>query len=171
MSELTANKNFLSPLGFRFVLQRAPNLEFFCQEFTLPEISIEDVTQESPNLRLYYPGTKMEYAPLNVEFIVDENLSNYKEIQEWLFGLGAPQKSEQFANLNRQEVIGEPGGLRSDGTLIVLTSNHNANIEIVFRNLFPISLSPLNFTTTSSDVDYIKATATFRYNAFTFVGS
>lgn len=171
MSELTANKNFLSPLGFRFVLQRAPNLEFFCQEFTLPEISIEDVNQETPNLRLYRPGTKLEYSPLNVEFIVDEDLSNYKEIQEWLFGLGSPQKTQQFQNLKQQEVIGEPGGIVSDGTLVVLTSNHNANIEIVFRNLFPISLSPLNFTTTSSDVDYIKATATFRYNAFTFVGS
>lgn len=168
MSELTPNKNFLSPLGFRFVLQRAPNLEFFCQEFTLPEISIEDVVQETPNLKVYRPGTKFEFSPLNIEFIVDEDLSNYKEIQEWLFGLGAPQRTQQYGNLDTDEKTGEPGGIVSDGTLVILSSNHNANMEIYFHNLFPISLSPLTFTTTSSDVDYIKATATFRYTVFTF---
>lgn len=164
---LTPNKNFLSPLGFRFVLQRAPNIEFFCQEVTLPEISIQDLSQETPRTRIYRPGVKVEFSPLNIEFIVDENLSNYSEIQNWLFGLGAPQNFQQYANLNSEEKDGTPGGIVSDGTLVVLTSNHNANINVFFQNLFPIALSPLNFTSTMSDVDYIKATATFRYTVFT----
>lgn len=166
-SELTPNINFLSPLGFRFVLQRAPNIEYFCQEVILPEVSIEDIVQETPRTRIYRPGVKLEFAPLNLDFIVDENLTNYNEIHSWLTGLGAPLNSNQYKELNNSGGVPDgDAGIVSDGTLIILSSNNNANVSVFFRNLFPISLSPLNFTTQDTEVSYIKATVTFRYNAF-----
>jgi hypothetical protein len=167
VSELTPNKNFLSPLGFRFVLKRAPNIEYFCQDVILPEVSIEDVVQETPRTRIYRPGVKLEFAPLNLDFIVDENLTNYNEIHNWLTGLGAPLNSDQYKELdNSGGVPAGSAGIVSDATLIILSSNHNANVTVFFRDMFPISLSPLNFTTQDTEVSYIKATVTFRYNVF-----
>ena len=37
------------------------------------------------------------------------------------------------------------GPIFSDATLNVLTSKNNANIEVRFNNVFPVSLSGLNF--------------------------
>lgn len=56
----------------------------------------------------------------------------------------------------------------SDATLVILNSNMNPNFEIVFEDLFPTSLSELNFDTTLADVEYITATATFRYISYTY---
>ena len=32
----TVNRNLLSPLGYKLVLKRAPNVEFWCQKFPIP---------------------------------------------------------------------------------------------------------------------------------------
>ena len=45
------------------------------------------------------PGDKVTYQTLDVSFLVDENLNNYKEIHDWIIGLGFPQDHKQFKNL------------------------------------------------------------------------
>ena len=45
------------------------------------------------------PVEKLSYSPLDITFLVDENLNNYKEIHDWLLGLGFPQNYTQFQNL------------------------------------------------------------------------
>jgi hypothetical protein len=59
------------------------------------------------------------------------------------------------------------GDTFSDGTLAVLSSNNNLNKTIRFIDLFPISLSPLQFDATMSDVEYLEADVSFRYQRFT----
>ena len=34
------NKNFLSPVGFKFIIGRTPNVDYFCQAASIPEVSI-----------------------------------------------------------------------------------------------------------------------------------
>ena len=33
------NRNFLSPVGFKFGLQRAPGVAFFCNEANIPDMT------------------------------------------------------------------------------------------------------------------------------------
>ena len=54
----------------------------------------------------------------------------------------------------------------SDATLQVLNNNNLANFDVVFKDLFPTSLSTLNFDVTQSDNDYFTATATFKYTLY-----
>jgi hypothetical protein len=42
------------------------------------------------------------------------------------------------------------------------------NIEVIFRDLFPVSISDTNFTTTDTNVDYVTATVEFKYTYLTF---
>ena len=42
------NKNFLSPLGFRFILSRTPNIEYFCQAATLPNMVMAEALTANP---------------------------------------------------------------------------------------------------------------------------
>jgi hypothetical protein len=41
------------------------------------------------------------------------------------------------------------------------------NYEIIFTDAFPVSLTGVTFTTTDNDVNYIEASATFKYTYFT----
>ena len=55
---------------------------------------------------------------------------------------------------------------RSDGTLIVYNSSFNAIAKIFFRDMFPVSLTSVPFTARATDINYIMATATFKYTIF-----
>lgn len=166
------NRNFLSPLGFRFNLSRTPNTNYFVQTVTLPSLSLGDFDVETPFVKLPTPGTKLNFEPLSITFMVNEDLDNYLEIYNWLNGLGFPESYDQYRNYVRRpsiatEANSKGGDIYSDGTLMLLTSNHNANLKVVFKDMFPISLSDLAFDSTLTDVEYLRATVTFRYRNYT----
>ena len=153
---VTQNENFLSPLGFRFQLNRTPNVEYYCQAVSLPTISMNEALQHNPFNQIPRPGDKITYEPLTIRFRVDEDMLNYSEIHDWMIALGFP---ENFTQYDKDNVY-------SDGSMIVNTSNNNANIRIAFEDMFPIALSPLAFDVTSTDVEYLEAEVTFRYRMF-----
>ena len=156
----TTNVNFLSPLGFRFTMNRTPNVNYFCQQATLPTISMTEYNQVSPFVNNPYPGDKLIYEPLALRFRVDENLVNYLEIHNWLEGLGHPDNLDQYKAIDEK-------GIKTDGSLIILTSNQNPSVRIAFQDMFPLSLSPLAFDVTQTDVEYLEADVQFRYRRFT----
>jgi hypothetical protein len=49
---------------------------------------------------------------------------------------------------------------------MVLSSTKSANYEIVYVDGYPVSLSGLEFNTVDSDVNYVTATATFKYTYY-----
>ena len=51
----------------------------------------------------------------------------------------------------------------SDGTLSILNSNFNPMAYVRFTDMFPISLSTLEFTAQENDYTYFTATVTFKY--------
>jgi len=157
---LTENINFLSPLGFRFILNRAPNVEYFCQAATLPTISMVEVNAPNPIAQSQHPGDRITYEPFNLRFRVDENMRNYLEVHDWLIGLGHPESLTQYAALKRSS------GVFSDGSIIILSYNQNPSVEISFEDMFPLSLSPLAFDVTGTDSEYLEAEVTFRYRKF-----
>lgn len=167
LSNQPENINYLSPLGFRLVIQKLPNVNYFCQTVTIPSISITDISIPTPVAALPYPGGRLTYEPLNVRFRVDENLQNYIEIVNWLTGLGHPVSLDQTRALSAASAIpskiGSAKSYTSDGTLVILTSHKNPNYNINFRELFPISLTELTFDSTETDVNYLEATVSFRY--------
>jgi hypothetical protein len=160
LSKDPANKNFLSPVGFRFEIRKLPHVNWFLQSVNIPGMTLGEAIQPTPFLDTFQPGEKITFDPLNITFKVDEDLKNWTELQEWLFALGTPNNFDEYRkNVNKR------GGeaIFSDGTLVTLNSYMNANYELVFKDLFPISLSELQFDTTMADIDYLTASATFRY--------
>ena len=91
------NKNFLSPVGFKFVIGRTPNVDYFCQSASIPEVSIGVRDIQTPVKDYVIPGDKMTFGDLNLRFLVNEDLDNYYEIYRWLKGLTNPQHQKEFA--------------------------------------------------------------------------
>lgn len=158
------NRNFLSPLNFRFQLKRAPHVNFFVQKVNLPGLSLPDVDVNNPLIRVPYPGDHLQYDELEVSFKVDEDLKNYMEIHEWVRALGKRSFNEYKSIASQSTISGN--SIRSDISLMILTSNRNANYEVVFKDAFPTRLSGIDFSTTDEDIDYIEASATFRYTIY-----
>lgn len=163
------NPNYLSPLGFRFVLTRTPKTNYYVQNVTLPSATLSTVEIPNPLLTVPYPGDKLQYDPLTLTFMVDEDMTNYLEMYDWLTGLGFPENSDQRKRLMANSPTFEKGfaGIMSDGTLYALTSHQNVNVKVMFKDMFPVSLSDLNFDSTLTDVEYLRATVSFRYTSYT----
>ena len=164
MSDQVTNKNFLSPLNFRFSLKRAPHVNFFIQAVNLPGLSLPEIDVSNPLIRVPYAGDHLLYDELQITYKVDENLRNYMELHEWIRALGKRSFDEYRAIANKPKTTGE--SLKSDISLTILTSNKNANYEVVFKDAFPTNVSGVDFKTTDEDVDYIEASATFRYTTY-----
>lgn len=156
------NPNMLAKTKFQFVLQRAPTVTFFCQRAVIPSLSLSVAKQLTPFNNIPRPGAKMEYESYPVTFKVDEDLKNYMEIFNWMNDLGFPEDFSGYPDLARQgqkEV--------SDSTMLIETGKNNANIKIVFRDMFPIALSELEFDVNEDDITYQDVTVTFAYQRFT----
>jgi hypothetical protein len=166
-SKQISNRNFLSPVGFKFTLAKDPKVSFFCNSARIPEISLGIEVQPSYLKDLDIPGDKITYGDLNLRFLVDEDMVNYMSIHEWITGLGFPETTQQYKDLITQEYnIQDPKKAFSDGTLYVLDSNFNTNATVKFKDLFPVTLSSLEFDSTKTDVQYFTAEVTFKYTVY-----
>jgi hypothetical protein len=167
MSDQVTNRNFLSPLNFKFSLKRAPHVNFFIQAVNLPGLTLPAIDVNNPLIRVPYAGDHLMYEELQISYKVDEDLRNYMELHEWIRALGKRSFEEYRELANKPRISGE--SLKSDISLTILTSSKNANYEVVFKDAFPISVSGVDFATTNEDVDYIAATAEFRYTTYDII--
>jgi hypothetical protein len=166
------NRNFLSPTGFKFTLKRSPKVAFFCNQANVPDITLGIANQPSYLKDIDIPGDKIVFGDLNLSFLVDENLENYMEIQNWIRGLGYPEEVKQFRDLNTQgkltqtNYVNDRQNIYSDGTLQILSSNFVAKFQVTFKDLFPYSLSTLPFDATNTDIQYFTAAVSFKYTIY-----
>ena len=174
--------DYASPIQFRFKCTKLPLVEYFCQTANIPSIALGSATVTTPLYDYPIPGDTITYGSLDISFLVDENLNNYKELHDWISGLGFPKDHNQFLNLSQSSTdrfpgttastvgsdtsIKQPvpdGGTYSDATLTVLNSKNVAKTEIRFQNLYPTALGSLNYDVQASDVDYLQVSASFNY--------
>ncbi len=159
------NRNFLSPAGFKFSLAKAPKVDFFSQSVSIPNIELGVAVQTTYLRDIPVPGDKLVYGDLDIEFFIDENLENYLQIERWMRSLGYPESLGETVSLDPQK-DSLLDGARSDGTLLVYNSSFNPIAKILFKDMFPTSLTPVPFTADVTDINYIMATATFKYTIF-----
>jgi len=118
------------------------------------------------------PGDKLSYGDFSLRFLVDENMENYMAVHNWLTGLGYPETTQQFKDLTTND-----DGIRdlkeqfSDGSLHILNSNFRTQAIVKFRDLFPISLTSLEFEASDTDVNYFTAEVSFKYTVYNILAS
>jgi len=171
-SKQIGNRNFLSPIGFKFTLSKFPKVDFFSNKASIPGINLGVAIQPTYLKDIPIPGDKLEYSDLTLDFLVDENLENYVEIHRWLIGLGYPENIKQFNDFRKTDELNpttsgrELTNIYSDGTLQILNSNYQPQANIRFSDLFPTALSTLDFDATKKTYDYLTAQVTFKYTIY-----
>ena len=165
------NRNFLSPIGFKFSLKRAPGVAFFCNQANIPSMDLGIAEQPTYLRNIPTPGDKIQFGDLTLRFLVDEDLVNYMELQRWIRGLGYPESMEEFRKLEGEAVLpgnfGQAGdNIYSDGTLQILSSNLVPSFQVVFNDMFPYNLSTVTFDATDTDIEYFTADVSFKYTIY-----
>jgi len=145
----------LSPNGFMFQIEQLPELTYFCQQITIPSISLPIVELATPFLAVPFKGSKLEYDTLTIQFLVDSEMKNYKAVHDWLTN-GFPGYAETEKTF-------------SDAFLHILTPSNDVVRSIQFIDIIPLSIEGLTFASTSSDVQYLVGSVTFRYTYYKFV--
>lgn len=165
LDHIPDNINTLSPLGYKLVIKKLPKTIFWLQTANIPSLSITPVYHENPFVKIPFSGEHIDYGPFTMSFKVDEDLTNWRELHTWLRGLGFPDKYDEYANLKAQSRW-EGEGLVSDMSLIILTNLKNPNIEVTFRDAFPINLGDVQFSTAQDDVIFVNCTAEFKFTLY-----
>ena len=171
-----ANRNYMSPLGFKLILTKTPKVDFLCQSANIPQISMGTAIQPTYLKDIAVPGDKVLYDDLRVRFLVDEQMENYLSIYNWMTGLGYPENAGQFRQLKKDDIRtnasasddGDPRYFEfSDATLQILSSNYKPSVLVNFKDAFPTTLSTLDFDVSTRDYAYFTAEVSFKYTIFT----
>jgi hypothetical protein len=167
------NRNFLSPVGFQFILQKKPKVDFFCNTANIPGINLGVAMQPTPLKAIPVPGETLTYEDLTLRFLVDEDMENYLEVWNWLNQFGFPRDFGQYQQLldedenskGKQTAI---SGM-SDGTLLIYNSSYIPNLKVEYKDLFPTSLSSIQFDTTPTEISYASAQVVFKYTIYDII--
>lgn len=163
-------KNTLLENKYSFEISRLPATRYFAHRVTLPSISLTAIDFHTPFRTVPFAGTKLVYdQQLVIEFDVDVNLANWKEIFRWMRGLGMPDEFAQY----RELAASGPGitpndGLFSSARLLVYNNTFTPNVVIKFDDIFPTNLSSLTFQSSSAEI--LTASATFAYSKYDIEG-
>jgi hypothetical protein len=170
---------------WRLAFNRLPKTTWFCTAANVPGITLGEAQYATPMSDMFVTGDKLTFETLNITFLVDEELQNYRELWDWLVGIGSPVNHSQwettlskgdgairsFATPDadpRTKSTYEESNLYSDATLIVYNSKNIAKVNVQFKNMFPTNLSSLEYSQDLTDVEYFHATASFRYLYYEF---
>ena len=161
------NRNFLAPVGFKFTLAKYPKVSFFSNSARIPELSLGTAIQSTYLKDIDIPGEKLTYGDLTIRFLVDENLQNYMAMHNWLKGIGFPETPQQFKDqTTNADGVRDEKEVFSDGSLHILNSNFKDVAIVKFNDLFPVSLTSLEFDATENDINYFTAEAVMRYTVY-----
>ena len=176
--------DYADPTKFKFSITKLPKVEFFTTQASVPGVTLGEAVFPTPFKEIPTRGDQLTFDNLEITFIVDEKLENYKELHQWLVGIGFPKARTQFSSFRKEEsevfptadsVKGEttrPGvptgtqAMYGDATLTIMTSKNNPIMEVRFSDLYPVSLGALQFDQQATDITYLTATATFSYKLY-----
>ena len=176
--------DYADPTKFKFSITKLPKVEFFTTAANLPGINLGESIFPTPFKQVPVMGDDLTFDNLEITFLVDEKLENYREIHQWLVGIGFPKARTQFSSFRKDESQtfptvesvkgdvtnpGAPSGIQAmfgDATLTVMTSKNNPVMEVRFSDLYPVALGGLAFNQQETDINYLTATATFTYKLY-----
>ena len=89
-------RNFLSPVGFKFSIERMRGVDFFCQSAAVPSIQMQSADTGTRFNKNRNPGDELYYEDLYIKFLVDENMKNWCQVHDWMREIATPYSCHEF---------------------------------------------------------------------------
>lgn len=154
------NENVLASDNHQLVFDSFPEVTYFCQNVTIPGVSMTPQEVPTPFASHSVGGDKLQFDQMDVTFLVDEDLKTWLTIYDWLVSAtGALDRSGYKA-------LHSANSIYSDLTLLLLTNNKNPNLRVKVKNCFPVSLSSLSMSSNVSSHEILTASVSLKYTYF-----
>lgn len=162
---ITSNLNYLQPTGFRVIINRThyPNLEYFCQSVSHPGATLTPM--ELPVRRITsvpLAGDKMTFSEVTFSIILDENMTSYREMFDWMTRITNEGQVSSGELLTKVPTY-------ADITLSVLSSHNNTIQKIKYKDCVPTSLGTIEFQSNAGATTYVTFESSFRFSQFEII--
>lgn len=121
----------------------------------LPGITATVAEQPSQLGNIMQGGSTVEYENLELEFQVSDDLSEYKEVSDWLLATHLSYADYTYTDMRKQI------------TMIIVNAHYTPTQTVVFHGALPEALSSLQFSQ-EDDTVTLTATVTVRYSHYEF---
>jgi hypothetical protein len=110
------------------------------------------------------------YNPFSIHFLLDEQMLGWQELHTWFRSIASPESWDERKRLSAlQNKLGSTRpSYYSDATLTILSALNNPLIRVKFINVFPITLSDIQFDSAQSADDIMSSDAVFMFDYFNF---
>lgn len=154
-----ANTNLLTNNKFQLIISRCPTVTYFCQRANVPSVSFGTSVQgNSTGIPIRRPGTAYTYEDLQVGFIVNEDMTNWIEIYQWMRELGVSYGTTGEIVQEDQKV--------ATGLLYITNSEYKPIVLVKYMNMYPTFISGIDFDSALPDTDAVISTVTFSYTHY-----
>ena len=95
--------DYADPTKFAFKILKLPTVEFFITQANIPGVNLGESIFPTPLKQIPMQGDDLTFDNLEISFLVDEKLTNYRELHQWLVGIGFPKSRTQFSSFRKDE--------------------------------------------------------------------
>jgi hypothetical protein len=163
-----ADQNLLQGSKFQVAFARLPYIQFFVQAINLPGISSTPAVQTTPFVDAPIPADKLKYENFSMTFLIDEPLWTWTSVNDWIKGLTFPDSFQEYKNLSIQQrlLTANKKPQYSDAQVTILTNKNNPILAVTFQDMFPVSVSGIQFSTQDNATAVKTATAEFAFTNY-----
>ncbi|UYD59293.1 tail tube terminator protein [Aeromonas phage avDM6] len=133
------------------------------QSVTLPSIEMELSRVSTNQMGMgMMPGSKINYEPVRIRFLIDEEFKSYQEIYQWIISITDSRSFNSTAHLP---------GMRPMSMLIHILDNHKRKIVMTMKlnNPFPYSIDELEMGYTEEGNPALFSMVSFGYSSFSLL--
>lgn len=143
---LGSNKFKFSIVGSRF---KNNDFEPMIYSINIPGINLGNLLQPTTIRGLNRPGDSLEFNDLNITFLLQENLSDWLTMFNWIIDCRNPTRE------NIEEIY-------TDGILTILTNKNNPSIIFTFERMYPYVISDIPLSN-SEALPSIQCDVSFKF--------
>lgn len=115
--------------SFTFVVSGRRDLTFKIQNAPLSAVQLGGAPFPGQSVDLLAPSNKLAYDPMNINFLVSEDLHEWIDIYRWMFDI---TKKNGFSN--------------DTAELTILNSQNQPVARMVYTGIFPLTLGDIQYT-------------------------
>lgn len=152
------NTNLSIPQNFEFHIKKLPRLSYFIQSVAVNDMGgdpIEANFMLGPILKLPSAGARI--GSLTINFLVDEDFTNYFEVVKWM------REGTAYKDFSEVQPLRE---VWHEASLIYLTNKKNPFRRITFMGIFPTELSGFEFNYSDTENKPLVATVKLAANDY-----
>lgn len=136
---------------YRFIITNRVPLALRIQNTPLTSVSLTQAPFPTQRMDLNIPNNKLELSPLNMRFIVSEDLSEWVDIYDWMINI----VNREGSHIHEMET----------GELTILDGEHQPILRIVYKGLWPMLLGDLQYSV-NEDENVLTADVSFSFDSF-----